>query len=69
MGKSSSKLSKKIATQIANETLFTESEIQEWYDGFIADCPDGKVFLGFSLFCSRTEEQSCFRIGMLIHRL
>ncbi|GEQ70178.1 hypothetical protein JCM33374_g3854 [Metschnikowia sp. JCM 33374] len=63
MGKSVSKLSKEDIKQLRERTLFDKRELQQWYKGFLRDCPSGqlseeefaKVFKQFFPFGDPTE--------------
>ncbi|XP_052787825.1 neuronal calcium sensor 1-like isoform X1 [Mya arenaria] len=49
MGKRNSKLKPDDVEGLKNSTHFSEVEIQQWYKGFMKDCPDGKLTLeGFT---------------------
>lgn len=63
MGKAVSKLSKEEIKQLRDRTLFDKRELQQWYKGFLRDCPSGqlseeefaKVFKQFFSFGDPTE--------------
>lgn len=49
MGKRNSKLKPDEIEELRTKTYFSEEEIQQWYKGFMKDCPDGKLTLeGFA---------------------
>ncbi|KAL5012957.1 hypothetical protein ScPMuIL_011508 [Solemya velum] len=49
MGKRNSKLKQEEIAELKQRTYFNEPEIQQWYKGFMKDCPDGKLTLsGFT---------------------
>ncbi|RKP32143.1 EF-hand [Metschnikowia bicuspidata] len=43
MGKTVSKLSKDEIKQLRDRTLFDKRELQQWYKGFLRDCPSGHL--------------------------
>lgn len=43
MGKAVSKLSKDEIKQLRDRTLFDKRELQQWYKGFLRDCPSGQL--------------------------
>lgn len=63
MGKAVSKLSKDEIKLLRDRTLFDKRELQQWYKGFLRDCPSGqlseeefaKVFKQFFPFGDPTE--------------
>lgn len=63
MGKAVSKLSKDDLKQLRENTLFDKRELQQWYKGFLRDCPSGqlseeefaKIFKQFFPFGDPTE--------------
>ncbi|RAL60326.1 hypothetical protein DID88_000102 [Monilinia fructigena] len=43
MGKSQSKLSAEQITELQKSTHFDKKELQQWYKGFLKDCPSGML--------------------------
>ena len=43
MGKASSKLTKEDLRQLKSETYSESKELQQWYKGFLKDCPSGEL--------------------------
>jgi Ca2+-binding EF-hand superfamily protein len=43
MGAHKSKLNKKAIEELSEKTQFTCDEIRHWHDGFLKDCPTGKL--------------------------
>ena len=42
-GKSKPSLKPEELADLRQQTFFSDQEIQEWYKGFIRDCPSGKI--------------------------
>lgn len=53
MGKGASKLSKEELGELKKATYFDRKELQQWYKGFLKDCPSGQL--------DRTEFQKIYK--------
>jgi Ca2+-binding EF-hand superfamily protein len=53
MGKGASKLSKEELSELKRATYFDRKELQQWYKGFLKDCPSGQL--------DRTEFQKIYK--------
>ena len=54
MGKQNSKLKPEQLEDLRLNTEFTDQEIQEWYRGFVKDCPNGQLTVDeFKVFGSK----------------
>ncbi|KAF7235334.1 hypothetical protein EG68_11469 [Paragonimus skrjabini miyazakii] len=45
MGQKQAKLRQEVVDELTSQTAFTESEVQDWYKGFLKDCPTGQLTL------------------------
>ena len=43
MGQHKSKLSSEDAAMLQKQTYFTRKELNQWYKGFLKDCPSGQL--------------------------
>ena len=47
MGQGKSRLKPEVLDDLKTNTEFSDAEIQEWYKGFLKDCPNGQVVSSF----------------------
>ncbi|CAI2736985.1 unnamed protein product [Dicrocoelium dendriticum] len=45
MGQKQAKLRQDVVDELVRQTHFSESEVQDWYKGFLKDCPTGNLTL------------------------
>lgn len=45
MGQKQAKLRQDVVDELVHQTHFSESEVQDWYKGFLKDCPTGNLTL------------------------
>lgn len=45
MGQKQGKLRQDVVDELVRQTAFTEAEVQDWYKGFVKDCPSGHLTL------------------------